>query len=354
VVTISHSGYIKRLPATTYRQQRRGGRGIAGFSGQENDFVEHVFVASTHSYLLFFTDRGRCYWVKVHEIPTAGRTARGKAIVNILRLRDERVTSMIPVRDLQEAAFLVFATRRGVVKRCELADFSNPRPSGIIAIHLRENDELVGVALTRGDSEIILAKRSGKAVRFKEADVRAMGRAATGVRGATLEGPDDQVIGMVAVSRSEAQLLVVTEKGYGKRTAIDAYRLTARGTKGVITLRVTERNGPLVAIREVVDGDGLMLITSRGTLIRLPVSGVSQLGRATQGVHLVRLGEEDRVVAVAHIASEEDEDDAPRLEASPNLVSPEEQLAQAAAEADDEVADDEDDTADAPPEDDDA
>ncbi|HZM15442.1 MAG TPA: DNA gyrase subunit A [Candidatus Krumholzibacteria bacterium] len=343
VLTISHNGYIKRLPMTTYRQQRRGGRGIAGFSGQENDFVEHVFVASTHSYLLFFTDRGRCYWVKVHEVPTAGRTARGKAIVNILRLKDERVTSMIPVRDLQEPGFLVFATRRGVVKRCELADFSNPRPSGIIAIHLRENDELVGVALTRGDSQIVLAKRSGKAVRFKEGDVRAMGRAATGVRGATLESESDSVIGMVAVSRPEAQLLVVTEKGYGKRTALDAYRLTARGTKGVITLRVTGRNGPLVAIREVVDGDELMLITSRGTLIRLPVSGISQLGRATQGVHLVRLGEDDRVVAVAHIAREDEDVEAPRRVATPGVVSPEEQQAEAAAEGEDEeVVDDED------------
>ena len=356
VVTISHTGYIKRLPVTTYRQQRRGGRGIAGFSGHESDFVEHVFVASTHSYFLFFTDRGRCYWVKVHEIPQASRTARGKAIINLLRLKDERVTSMIPVRDLREAGFLVFATRGGVVKRCELADFSNPRPSGIIAIHLRDNDMLVGVALTRGDSEIVLAKRSGKAVRFKETDVRAMGRAAAGVRGATLEDEHDSVIGMVAVSRPEAELLVVTEKGYGKRTAIDAYRLTARGTKGVLTLRVTERNGPLVTIREVLEGDELMLITSRGTLIRLPVRGISKLGRATQGVHLVRLGEEDRVVAVAHLASEEDDEGTPLPPVSPNLVSPEEQEATAVID-EDAAPEDDDESAvmdeDATPEDDD-
>jgi DNA gyrase subunit A len=309
VITISHGGYIKRLAATTYRQQRRGGRGIAGFSGHEEDFVEHLFVASTHSYLMFFTDRGRCYWLKVHGIPQAGRTARGKAIVNVLRLRNERVTSTIRVRDLQEVGrYLVFATRQGIIKRCELSAFSNPRPSGIIAIKLREEDSLVGVALTAGDSEIVLAKRAGKAVRFKESDVRAMGRSATGVRGATLEGSEDQVIGMVTVSRPDAELLVVTERGFGKRTAIENYRLTARGTKGVITLRVTKRNGPIMAIKEVVEGDELMIITSRGTLIRLPVRGVSVLGRATQGVHLVRLGDEDRVVAVAGIASEEQAD----------------------------------------------
>ncbi len=309
VITISHNGYIKRLAATTYRQQRRGGRGVAGFAGHEDDFVEHLFVASTHSYLMFFTDRGRCYWLKVHGIPQAGRTARGKAIVNVLRLRDERVTSTIVVRDLHEAQrFLVFATRQGVIKRCALAAFSNPRPSGIIAINLRDDDSLVDVALTNGENEIVLAKRAGKAVRFKEADVRAMGRSATGVRGATLEGADDEVIGMVAVSRPDAELLVVTEKGFGKRTAIENYRLTARGTKGVITLKVTEKNGPIRSIKEVVEGDELMIITSRGTLIRLPVKGISVLGRATQGVHLVRLGEEDRVVAVARIASEEQAD----------------------------------------------
>jgi DNA gyrase subunit A len=319
VITISHNGYIKRLPITTYRQQRRGGRGVSGFSGQEDDFVEHLFVASTHSYIMFFTDRGRCYWLKVHGIPQAGRTARGKAIVNVLRLRNERVNSMIPVRDLKEAKrYLLFATRQGVIKRCELAAFSNPRPSGIIAINLRDDDALVGAALTRGDSEIVLAKRAGKAVRFKETAVRAMGRAATGVRGATLEGADDQVIGMVSVTRPDAELLVVTENGYGKRTAIANYRLTARGTKGVLTLRVTQKNGPIMAIKEVVEGDELMIITSRGTLIRLPVKGISRLGRATQGVHLVRVGDEDRVVAVARLATEEEAvDGGPAVEPEP-------------------------------------
>jgi DNA gyrase subunit A len=311
VITVSHNGYIKRLPATTYRRQRRGGRGIAGFSGQEDDFVEHLFVASTHTYLMFFTDRGRCYWLKVHEIPQAGRTARGKAIVNVLRLRNERVTSVIPVRDLSEAgAYLVFATRKGVIKRCDLNAFSNPRPSGIIAVGLREEDSLVDVALTHGDSEIVLAKRAGKAVRFKETDVRSMGRSAAGVRGATLEGGDDEVIGMVTESRPDAELLVVTEKGFGKRTAIQDYRLTARGTKGVLTLRVTEKNGPIMAIKSVVDGDELMIITSSGTLIRVPVSGISKLGRATQGVHVIRVEEGDRVAAVAKIVNEEEGDEA--------------------------------------------
>jgi len=311
VITFSHNGYIKRLPATTYRRQHRGGRGIAGFGGQEDDFVEQIFVASQHTYLLFFSDRGRCYWVKVHELPQAGRTARGKAIVNVLHLGPgERITSTVQVRDFNEEGYLVMATRQGVIKRCDLSDFSNPRRGGIIALNLRENDALVGVALTRGKSEIVLAKRAGKAVRFKETDVRSMGRAATGVRGAELDGKDDAVIGMVAVTRPDAQILVVTEKGFGKRTDIDEYRLTARGTKGVLTLRTTEKNGALIAIKEVVEADELMIISRKGVLIRLPVAGVSERGRATQGVHLIRLEEGDEVAAVAHVAREDELPDA--------------------------------------------
>jgi DNA gyrase subunit A len=307
VITISHNGYIKRLPIATYRRQRRGGRGITGFGGQEEDFVEQIFIASTHSYILFFSNRGRCYWVKVHELPQAGRTARGKAIVNLLQLSpQERITSTVPVRDFSEKGYLVLATRKGVIKRCDLADFSNPRRGGIIAIGLHAGDSLVGVMLTRGESEIVLAKRAGKAVRFKETDVRSMGRAAAGVRGAELEGDNDEVVGMVAVTRTDAELLVVTERGYGKRTPIEDYRLTARGTKGVLTLRTTEKNGAIVAIKEVVDSDELMIITKGGVLIRLPVSGISQLGRATQGVHLIRLEEGDEVAAVAHIARDEE------------------------------------------------
>jgi len=308
VITISHSGYIKRLPVGTYRRQRRGGRGVTGFGGQEEDFVEQIFIASTHSYLLFFSNRGRCYWVKVHELPQAGRTARGKAIVNLLQLSpQERITSTVPVRDFKEpGCYLVMATRHGTIKRCDLVDFSNPRRGGIIAINLRDDDALVGVALTRGQSEIVLAKRAGKAVRFKETDVRSMGRAATGVRGAELDNDDDAVIGMVAVARPDAELLVVTEKGFGKRTPIGDYRLTARGTKGVLTLRTTDKNGPIVAIKEVVDADELMIITKRGILIRVPVSGVSEQGRATQGVRLIRVEDEDEVAAVAHVARDEE------------------------------------------------
>jgi DNA gyrase subunit A len=311
VITFSHNGYIKRLPATTYRRQHRGGRGVAGFGGQENDFVEQIFVASAHSYLMFFSDGGRCYWVKVHELPQAGRTARGKAIVNVLHLKPgERITSTVVVRDFSEEGYLVMATRKGVIKRCRLSDFSNPRPSGIIAVNLREGDALVGVALTRGDSEIVLAKRAGKAVRFKESDVRAMGRTATGVRGAELDSDEDAVIGMVAVTRPDAQILVVTERGFGKRTGIEEYRLTARGTKGVLTLRTTEKNGQIIAIKEVVDADELMIISRKGVLIRLPVAGVSEQGRATQGVHLIRLEEGDEVAAVAHVARDVDEGEA--------------------------------------------
>jgi DNA gyrase subunit A len=308
VITISHNGYIKRLPVATYRRQRRGGRGVTGFGGQEEDFVEQIFIASTHSYILFFSNRGRCYWVKVHELPQAGRTARGKAIVNLLSISpQERITSTVPVRDLQEpGCYFVMATRKGVIKRCDLADFSNPRRGGIIAIGLHEGDSLVGVALTRGSSEIVLAKSAGKAVRFKETAVRSMGRAAAGVRGAELEGDNDEVVGMVAVTRPDAELLVVTERGFGKRTPIEDYRLTARGTKGVLTLRTTEKNGAITAIKEVVDHDELVIITRKGVLIRLPVKGISQLGRATQGVHLIRLEEGDEVAAVAHVAREDE------------------------------------------------
>jgi DNA gyrase subunit A len=308
VITISHNGYIKRLPVGTYRRQRRGGRGVMGFGGQEEDFVEQIFIASTHSYLLFFSNRGRCYWVKVHELPQAGRTARGKAIVNLLQLSpQERITSTVPVRDFKEpGCYLVMATRKGTIKRCDLIDFSNPRRGGIIAINLRDDDALVGVALTRGQSEIVLAKRAGKAVRFKETDVRSMGRAATGVRGAALDNDDDAVIGMVAVARPDAELLVVTEKGFGKRTPIGDYRLTARGTRGVLTLRTTDKNGPIVAIKEVVNADELMIITKGGVLIRVPVSGVSEQGRATQGVRLIRVEEGDEVAAVAHVARDEE------------------------------------------------
>jgi DNA gyrase subunit A len=304
VITVSHNGYIKRLPTATYRRQHRGGRGVSGFGGQEDDFVEQIFIASTHSYLLFFSNRGRCYWVKVHELPQAGRTARGKAIVNLLQLSpQERITSTVPVKDFKEpGCYLVMATRKGTIKRCDLIDFSNPRKGGIIAIGLHEGDGLVGVALTRGQAEIVLAKRAGKAVRFKETDVRSMGRAAAGVRGAELEGDDDEVIGMVAVTRPDAEILVVTENGFGKRTPIDDYRLTARGTKGVLTLKTTDKNGPLVAVKEVVQDDELMIITKKGVLIRVPVSGVSELGRATQGVRLIRVEDGDEVAAVAHVA----------------------------------------------------
>ncbi len=308
VITISHNGYIKRLPSGTYRRQRRGGRGVMGFGGQEEDFVEQIFIASTHSYLLFFSNRGRCYWVKVHELPLAGRTARGKAIVNLLQLSpQERITSTVPVRDFKEpGCYLVMATRKGTIKRCDLIDFSNPRKGGIIAIGLHEGDGLVGVALTRGQAEIVLAKRAGKAVRFKETDVRSMGRTAAGVRGAELEGDDDEVVGMVAVVRPDAEILVITENGFGKRTPIGDYRLTARGTKGVLTLKTTEKNGPLVAIKEVVGDDELMIITKKGVLIRVPVSGISELGRATQGVRLIRVEEGDEVAAIAHVARDEE------------------------------------------------
>jgi DNA gyrase subunit A len=310
VVTVSHQGYLKRLPVTTYRSQKRGGRGILGAGTRDEDFVQHLFIASTHSYILFFTDRGRCYWLKVYEIPEGSRQAKGKSIVNLVTLaRDEKVTALVPVREFDENHFLILVTRSGTIKKTTLAAYGNPRRAGIIAIDLKDDDTLVDAALTDGRREILIAKRQGNAIRFNESTVRSMGRTAGGVRGVTLESRDDWVIGMVALEGGEnSTVLTVTENGYGKRSPIEDYRITGRGGKGVITIKNTERNGPLVSINEVKPEDQLMIMTKNGVVIRLQISDVSLLGRNTQGVKMVNLDEGDRVVDVARIYSEEDED----------------------------------------------
>ncbi|HEU4363963.1 MAG TPA: DNA gyrase subunit A [Candidatus Krumholzibacteria bacterium] len=306
VITISHAGYIKRIALDAYRQQKRGGRGVTGIKMRDEDFVDNIFIASTHSYLLFFTDRGRCHWVKVHEIPEAGRAARGKAIVNLLGLQEgERVTGRVPVSEFREDRFLLLATRKGLVKKTNLSEYGRPRRGGIIAVNLRDGDMLIGAAITNGDQDIVLAKKNGRSIRFHEGDVRAMGRAATGVKGTTLRD-NDEVVGMVVVSKG-ATLLTVTEKGYGKRSPLEDYPVKGRGGIGVINIKTTERNGKVVTIQEVKDSDQMMVITKDGIVIRCPVSGISVIGRNTQGVRLINLEEGDRVVDVAHLAVEEEE-----------------------------------------------
>jgi len=303
IITITHRGYIKRLPVTTYRSQRRGGRGLTGAKTREEDFIEHLFVANTHSYILFFTDRGRCYWLKVYNAPLGKRLSKGRSILNLLDIGpQERITAFVPVDQFDPQHYVVLATRRGQIKKTPLSAFANPRRKGIWAMRLAAEDVLIGAGVTGGSAELVLAKRSGKAIRFPETKVRAMGRGAAGVRGVTLESPEDEVVGMVCVTDPEATLLVVTEKGFGKRSRLDDYRVTNRGGRGVITVRNTPRNGPIVAIKQVGDDEEVMLTTSNGMVIRLKMSGVSVLGRATQGVRLIHLQEGDSVADVAKVA----------------------------------------------------
>jgi len=308
VITITHAGYIKRLPVSSYRSQRRGGKGVVGATAKEEDFIEHLFIASTHSYILFFTDRGRAHWLKVHEIPQAGRAAKGKAIVNMLEVeKGERITAFVPVKEFSEDQFLVMATKDGVIKKTILSAFRHPKRAGIRAIELSEGDSLVGTDITDGKHDIILTTREGQAIRFPETKVRAMGRSAAGVRGVTLGGKDDQVVSMVIVKR-DATLLTVTEHGYGKRTPLADYRITNRGGKGIITIRCTERNGYVVAAREVVDGEELMFITQQGQIIRVSADGISVIGRNTQGVRLMNLDPGDRIADVARVISAAEEE----------------------------------------------
>jgi DNA gyrase subunit A len=303
VVTISHAGYIKRTAVALYRAQRRGGRGKIGALTKDEDFSEHLFVASTHAYILFFTTIGKLYWIKVHALPHAGPAARGKAIVNLLQLgADEKVSAFLPVREFVPGRFVLFATKQGVIKKTALDDYANPRPSGIIAIRLNDGDEVIGVRLTDGQQEVILSTRQGQAIRFQEVDVRPMGRVAAGVRGIQLEEGDEVV--SVDVVDLEATLLAVAEKGYGKRTTMDEYRIQSRGGKGIITMRVTDRIGQVVGVRMVKDEDDLMLITDIGKVIRTPVRGISVIGRNTQGVRLIDLSEGEKVVGIACVAQE--------------------------------------------------
>ncbi|MEO7712449.1 MAG: DNA gyrase subunit A [Gemmatimonadaceae bacterium] len=305
VVTISHSGYIKRTSVSTYKKQRRGGRGLNGQALKDEDFIEHLFIASTHEYLLVFTDDGRCFWLRVHEIPQAGRAAKGKPVVNLINVTpDTKVQAILPVREFRDDQYLLFSTKQGTVKKTALSAYANPRSNGIKAIKIEDGDELMDVQITSGTNDIVLATRHGLSIRFHEQDVREMGRDTTGVKGIEL-GARDVVIGMVVIKR-EATLLVVAEKGIGKCSPIDDYRVQRRGGKGIITIHRTDKTGDAVSIMEVLPEDELMLMTKQGILIRMPVRGIRVAGRNTQGVKLVNLDSKDLVMAVARVVPEEE------------------------------------------------
>jgi len=309
VVTISHTGYIKRNAISLYRSQRRGGRGKTGMTTKEEDFVEHLFIASTHSYLLFFTDAGKVYWLKVHEVPQGGRMSRGKAIVNLLNLSGgEKITGILPVRNFEEGKYILMATKQGVIKKTDLMAYSNPRTGGIIALTLDPGDELISACLTDRTKEVLLSTKDGKAIRFNEDDARALGRTARGVKGITLEEGDGLVaMDIVSPQNQGASILSVTENGYGKKTAISEYPLQGRGGKGVITIKTSARNGKMLGVQQITEQDDVMLITDRGKIIRLRGSEISVIGRNTQGVKLIELEPGEKVMALARLAEKDEE-----------------------------------------------
>ncbi|MGH7703759.1 MAG: DNA gyrase C-terminal beta-propeller domain-containing protein, partial [Gemmatimonadales bacterium] len=323
VITISHTGYIKRIPVSTYKRQRRGGRGLNGQGLKEDDWVEHLFIASTHDYLMFFSDRGQVYWLKVHEIPQGGRASRGKPVVNCIAVRpDERIAATVAVREFSEDRWLMFATRQGTVKKTVLSAYGNVRSTGINAINIDQDDQLIDVQICESNSDIVLATQDGMSIRFHQGDVRDMGRVATGVKGTELE-KGDAVIGMVVIRR-DTTLLVVTEKGFGKRSELSDYRVQKRGGKGIITLRKTDKTGAVVALKEVIPGDELMMITRHGVIIRLPVDGIRVIGRNTQGVKVMNLDPGDSVVDVARVVKEDEsgaEDGAADEEPTPTAAA---------------------------------
>jgi DNA gyrase subunit A len=303
IVTVSNSGYIKRNPVTLYRTQLRGGKGVTGMTTKEEDFVENLFVASTHAYILVFSDKGKVYWIKTYEIPQAGRTARGKAIVNLLNLSPgENISAVLPVNSFEEGGFVVMATKKGIIKKTELTAYSRPRANGIAAISLDPDDSIVGVEITNGERDIFLGTKKGMAIRFKEAQARSIGRVSRGVKGITLS-KDDEVVGMEIV-RGDSTILTLAEKGYGKRSNVAEYRRQSRGGKGIITIKTDERNGNVVGIKQVTEEDNLMIITSKGKIIRISVHKISVIGRNTKGVRLINVEPEEKVVGVTRLAEE--------------------------------------------------
>jgi len=312
VITISHEGYIKRTPLTEYRRQGRGGKGSIGSNSRDADFIEHIITASAHNYMLFFTEAGRCFWLRAFEIPEGTRTSKGRAIQNIINIpKEEKIKAFIKVvnlkdQDYLENNFIIMCTKKGTIKKTSLQAYSRPRANGINAININEGDQLLEACLTNGTSEIVMALRSGRAIRFNESTVRPMGRTATGVRGVSLASEKDEVVGMISINNPEVTVLVVSEKGYGKRTDIEDYRVTNRGGKGVKTLNVTDKTGELVAIKDVTDADDLMIINKSGIVIRIAVNELRVMGRATQGVRLITLKGDDEIASIAKVDHEDE------------------------------------------------
>ena len=315
VITISHMGYMKRTPLSEYRRQSRGGRGARGSDIRDEDFLEHLYIATAHNYMLFFTEKGKCFWLRVYEIPEGSKTSKGRAIQNMLNIEaDDKVRAIINLKDLKDEDyvknnFIILCTQKGTIKKTSLEAYSRPRLNGINAININEGDHLLEARLTNGTSEVLMALRSGRAIRFNEKTVRPMGRTATGVRGITLGGKNDEVIGMICVNSPDESILVVSEKGYGKRSDLEDYRITNRGGKGVKTINVTDKTGSLIAIKNVTDSDDLMIINLSGIIIRMGVSDLRVMGRATQGVRLINLKEDDGIAAVAKVECELEESD---------------------------------------------
>ncbi len=332
VITMSHGGYIKRMPISSYRKQHRGGRGVTGAEIKEEDFIEHLFIASTHESILFFTDKGVVHWLKVHEIPEAGRASKGKAIVNLITTgQGEKISAFVPVKEYKEGHFLVMATKSGSIKKTDLKAYSNPRKGGIIGMGLEKDDELIGVEMTNGSDEIFLATREGKAIRFKEEQVRDMGRSAKGVRGISLNKKD--VVIAMQIVKADQTVLTVTGLGFGKRTPFKEYRLQSRGGKGIINIKVTGRNDEAVGLKTVSDKDELMLVTDKGMVVRCPVKDIRATGRSTQGVRLMRIDSGDVITSIARIVPEEEAEKVPEAVApvapqpgakAPEQVKPEE------------------------------
>jgi DNA gyrase subunit A len=313
VITISHAGYIKRTSLTEYKTQNRGGVGQKGSTTRNEDFLEHLFTGTNHQYMIFFTQKGKCYWMRVYEIPEGSKTSKGRAIQNLINIEpDDKVKAFINTQDLKDeeyinSHFVIMATKKGQVKKTSLEQYSRPRINGINAITIREDDELLEAKLTTGNSQVMLAIKSGKAIRFEEEKTRPMGRNASGVRGITLASDDDEVIGMIAVNEMDTDILVVSANGYGKRSQLDDYRITNRGGKGVKTISVTEKTGELVAIKNVSDSDDLMIINRSGLAIRMSVDNLRVMGRATQGVRLINLKSNDAIAAVAKVMKDDEE-----------------------------------------------
>ena len=305
VLTITHQGYIKRTALNTYRTQRRGGRGVQGAMSKDEDFVEHLFIANTHNYMLFFTDMGKCYWLKVYDIPQGGRATRGRAIVNLIGCSPgERVEAFVSVKEFDDEHYIVMSTKKGIVKKTVLSAYGKPRKGGIYAIDIREGDKLIQARITNGEHDILLGTHEGKSIRFSEGNIRASGRKTMGVKGITLSSQKDYVVGMLVVRR-EGTILVATEKGYGKRTEVLQYRTQTRGGKGVLTMRCTDKTGKMVNIMEVVDSDDLIVITDSGVLMRQPIAAIRTIGRVTQGVRLVKLDDGTNIASITRVISEE-------------------------------------------------